>query len=81
MSDNELLEVLSFKKSSRVYHPRDNLLRRSPGPSPARDKTRSKILLRMPCAQTCDLVRMPWAHGWALSGMPWDHRWNLLRIH
>ena len=42
----------------RVFHPRDNLLRCSPGPQPCQG---SKILLRMPCAQTCNLVRIPCA--------------------
>ena len=39
--------------------------------SSVRDETRCNILLRMRCAQTCDLVKMPWIHGQTLSRIPW----------
>ena len=32
-------------------------------PSPARAKTRSKILLRMSCAHTCTVLKMPFTQG------------------
>ena len=67
------VEYIFFRQNSiepGVYHPKGNLLRCSPGPSPARDKTRGKILLRMPCAHTCHLVRTPCAQGCTVVRMP-----------
>ena len=54
------------RKLTRVYHLRNNLLRRSPVHQAVMGKTPIKNLVREPCAQGWDLVRLRSA----------PHRWN-----